>query len=48
MDYKLMCFGTHENNNPRCGVCQDEGTCECETKWKEANENDENEKNKQR
>ena len=32
MDYKLMCFGTHEDNNPRCGVCSDEGTCEYETK----------------
>lgn len=44
MDYKLMCFGTHENNNPRCGVCPDEGMCECETKRNEA---DVNEKNKQ-
>ena len=31
-----MCFGTHDDNNPRCGVCPDEGTCECEAKWKEA------------
>ena len=45
MDYKFMCFGTHEDNNPRCGMCPDEGMCECETKWKEA---DVNEKNKQR
>ena len=43
MDYKFMCFGTHEDNNPRCGVCSDEGTCECETKWNEAQkENNEN------
>ena len=39
-----MCFGTHDDNNPRCGVCQDEGICECETKWKEEHAN---EKNKQ-
>lgn len=32
MDYKLMCFGTHEDKNPRCGICLDEGTCMCETK----------------
>ena len=33
MDYKLICFGTHEDKNPRCGVCEDEGTCMCETRW---------------
>ena len=44
MDYKFMCFGTHEDNNPRCGVCKDEGMCEFATKWKEEHAN---EKNKQ-
>ena len=32
MDYKLMCFGTHDDKNPRCGICLDECTCICETK----------------
>ena len=43
MEYKLGCFGQWEDT-ARCGMCQDEGTCECETKLKEA---DVNEKNKQ-
>ena len=43
MEYKLGCFGQWEDI-ARCGMCPDEGTCECETKWKEA---DVNEKNKQ-
>lgn len=43
MDYKLMCFGAHEDNNPRCGARSDEGMCECETKWNEVQkENNEN------
>lgn len=44
MDYKLECFGKHEDV-ARCGMCPDEVTCLCETKWKEENTN---EKNKQR
>ena len=44
MEYKLGCFGQWEDT-ARCGMCPDEGTWECETKWKEANAN---EKNKQR
>lgn len=38
---KLLCFGKHEDT-ARCGTCPDEGTCKCETKYKE----EENEKNK--
>lgn len=34
MDYKLMCFGTHDDKNSRCGICLDEGTCMRETKLK--------------
>ena len=33
MEYKLGCFGQWEDT-ARCGMCPDEGTCECETKWK--------------
>ena len=47
MEYKLTCFGKWEDI-ARCGMCHDEGTCLCETKWKEADVNDANEKNKQR
>lgn len=32
MEYKLVCFGKWEDT-ARCGMCPDEGTCECETKW---------------
>ena len=32
MEYKLECFGQWEDT-ARCGMCPDEGTCECETKW---------------
>ena len=32
MEYKLGCFGQWEDT-ARCGMCPDEGTCECETKW---------------
>lgn len=43
MEYKLLCFGKHEDT-AKCGMCPDEGTCECETKY----QGEENEKNKQR
>lgn len=43
MEYKLECFGKHEDI-ARCGMCPDEGACECETKWKEVEKR--NEKNK--
>ena len=33
MEYKLNCFGQWEDI-ARCGMCPDEGTCSCETKWK--------------
>lgn len=39
MEYKLNCFGQWEDT-ARCGMCPDEGTCECETKWKEADANE--------
>lgn len=34
MEYKLNCFGQWEDT-ARCGMCPDEGTCECETKYQE-------------
>ena len=43
MEYNLLCFGKHEDT-ARCGMCPDEGACECETKY----QGEENEKNKQR
>lgn len=46
MEYKLLCFGKHEDI-ARCGMCPDEGTCLCETKRKEVDANGKNKQNKQ-
>ena len=40
MDYRLECFGKHEDT-ARCGTCPDEGICECETKHKRKDSKDE-------
>lgn len=39
MDYRLECFGKYEDT-ARCGMCPDEGTCECETKQNAAQQKD--------
>ena len=39
MEYKLNCFSQWEDI-ARCGMCPDEGTCERETKRKEADANE--------
>lgn len=45
MDYKFCCFGTYEEI-AKCGVCEDRGFCECETKYVKGNEKNERKKNK--
>ena len=40
-----MCFGTHDDKNPRCGICLDEGACMCETKLNKKKKKKSNYKN---